>query len=181
MSNNKINYLSGKVTYLCGGMQAYADDGVEWREWIKPILIEKYNLTVIDPTHKVLNSASEIGENKKLFRELILQEKFIELKKAFNKVARFDLRSCDKSDCIIVDYDPNIHSVGTYHELTVSSQQHKAVLLKYKKSDLQYFNPWITVLVHPQLMFSEWSDMFAYLDKINNNNFDEFDESVWTL
>ncbi len=159
-------------------MCAYKDSGTGWRDWIKPELISKYGLNVFDPAHKVSNCASEIGENKDLFRDFILSENWEGLKKSFDPVCRWDLRSVDKSDFIIVAYDPKIHIFGTIHEIVVASWQRKPILVKYDRKELNVFNPWMTVLVQPKHLFAEWDDLFMYLDKVDQN---DFDASCWTI
>jgi len=148
-----MKYLQDKSCYLAGAMQACSDNGTGWRSEIVPKL-KNYGLTVYDPTNKVLHSASEIGENKDLFRTLVLQEKWQELKETFEPVMRYDLRCVDKSDFLVIAYDPNVHTVGTIHELVTANLQRKPILLKYDRKDLNKFNPWIPVLVKPEHLFS---------------------------
>jgi hypothetical protein len=172
-----MNYLNGKACYLAGAMQACQDNGIGWRAEIVPKL-EKFGLTVFDPTNKVLHSASEIGENKQNFRSLIQQEKWNELKAAFEPVMRYDLRCVDKSDFLVIAYEPAYHTIGTVHELVTANIQRKPILLKYSKEDLNIFNPWIPVLVKPEHLFSSWDSMFSYLDSVNSGN---IDMHMWTL
>jgi hypothetical protein len=172
-----MNYLNGKACYLAGAMQACSDNGIGWRSEVVPKL-ESFGLTVYDPTNKVLHSASEIGENKQHFRELILQEKWDELKSAFEPVMRYDLRCVDKSDFLVIAYTPQHPTVGTIHELVTANLQRKPILLKYDKTDLDKFNPWIPVLVKTEHLFSSWESMFKYLDSVNLGN---IDMHMWTL
>lgn len=171
------NYLNGKACYLAGAMQACEDNGVGWRTEIVKQL-DRFGLTVFDPSNKVLHSASEIGENKQLFKSLIAQEKWVELKAAFEPVMRYDLRCVDKSDFLIISYDPHYHTIGTVHEMVTANSQRKPILLKYNKEDLSLFNPWIPVLVKTEHLFSSWDSMFQFLDEVDNGN---IDMHMWTL
>lgn len=172
-----MNYLRNKACYLAGAMQACKDNGIGWRAEVVPKL-ENLGLTVFDPTNKVLHSASEIGENKNHFRSLILQEKWMELKKAFEPVMRYDLRCVDKSDFLVIAYEPKFHTVGTIHELVTANIQRKPILLKYNRNDLNLFNPWIPVLVKPEHLFATWDAMFNYLKSVDSGN---IDMHMWTL
>jgi hypothetical protein len=172
-----MNYLKDKACYLAGAMQACADNGVGWRAKIVPKLKE-FGVTVFDPTNKVSHSASEIGENKDLFRTLILQEKWTELKSTFEPVMRYDLRCVDKSDFLVIAYDPKYHTVGTIHELVTANLQRKPILLKYDKADLDKFNPWIPVLVKPEHLFSSWEKLFEYLEAVDTGH---INLHMWTL
>lgn len=167
-----MRYLSGQRVYLCGAMGALADCGMSWRLELKPVLKEKFGLTVYDPTHKEVVNASEISENKEFFRSLIMAEKWQELKDVFAPVVHWDLRAVDKSDFLIVNYDPTVSSVGTIDELRIAKDAHKPTLLKYDKSQLKDFNPWISCLVRPEHLFSSWDDMIAYLQLVDQGQGD---------
>lgn len=170
-------YLKGKACYLAGAMQNAPNSGIEWRLEITPKL-KDLGITVHDPTHKISSVAEEIGENKDSFRKLILQEKWNDLKEIFKPVAKWDLRRVDLSDFIIVNYLPLCPSVGTFHEMVVCSWQNKPILFKYNRDDLQYFNPWISVLVRPEHLFSSWESLFNYLNIVNSGN---ADKDTWTI
>jgi hypothetical protein len=165
-----MNYLKDKAVYLCGGMSAYKDSGMGWRDEVKPILTNRFGIHVYDPTHKEVVGAAEIGESKEKFRKLILEEKWVELKEAFDLVVRWDLRAVDKADFLIVDYDPTIHTVGTIHELVLASSQKKPILVKYQKAHLSKVNPWMSILIRPEHFFSEWDDLFAYLQQVDEGH-----------
>jgi hypothetical protein len=173
-------YLSGKTVYLCGPIAGVSqEDSSSWREYIKPTL-NKFNLNILDPLKKDKEGLGESAEDRQKFRNLIMQEKWEEHKKLFWPVARWDLRSVDKSDFIIVNYDDPTHAtVGTWHEVVMASHiEKKPVLLKYNRNHLDKFNFWVPVLVKSYHMFAEWNDMFVYLNKINDGH---LDSSHWTL
>jgi nucleoside 2-deoxyribosyltransferase len=172
-----MNYLKGKSVYLAGAMQCAPNSGIQWRQDITPRLKE-FGITVYDPTHKVSSIAEEIGENKDIFRKLILAEKWKDLKETFKPVAKWDLRRVDLSDFIIVNYAPTYPSTGTWHEMVVCQYQNKPTLLVYNKKDLQHFNPWVSVLVRPEHLFSSWELLFEYLAKVNAG---EIDRDTWTI
>lgn len=172
-----MNYLNGKSCYLAGAMQVCPDNGIGWRKVVITQL-EQFGLTIYDPTNKVHHAASEIGENKELFKKLILQEKWQELKEAFEPVMRYDLRCVDKSDFLIMAYNGNQSTVGTIHEAVAGQAAKKPILLKYDRSQLNAFNPWISVLVKPEHLFARWEDMFDYLKVVNSGT---IDKHMWTL
>lgn len=173
-----INYLSDRTVYLAGPMFAASDDGVGWRQVVTPTLQVQFNLHVEDPSKKTVSGVGEIGTDKDNFKKLILSEKWVELKRDFYPIVRKDLRCVDRSDFLIVVYDPCVHMFGTIHEIVLASQQKKPILIKYEKKDLDSFNPWVTCLVKPQWLFSEWDDMFSYLYKINDG---KIETSHWGL
>ena len=172
-----MNYLNNKTVYLCGAMLSLNDCGVQWRELITPKL-ESYGLTVLDPTRKTTDGISEIGDDKNKFREICKKESWQELTEVFAPVARWDLRSVDKADFIIVNYDASVPSVGTWHEIVVANIQRKPILVYYRKDQLNLFNPWLSVVIKPNHFFSDWDDIFAHLDVVNSGN---FNKKLWTL
>jgi nucleoside 2-deoxyribosyltransferase len=162
-------YLDGRNVYLAGPIHGVSDDGTTWRNYLTPILENTYKLQVVDPCKKTTCSGVvEVADDKKRFKQLINEEKWEEIKTEFYPIVRKDLRCVDKADFIIALYDPTIHSVGTIHEIIESAHQKKPILIKYDKAQLDKFNPWITCLIKPQWLFSEWEKMFKYLDKIND-------------
>lgn len=171
------NYLKGKTVYLCGAMAAVADDGKAWREYVTTLLKQR-GVHVLDPTRKKTRCASEIDENKELFKKLILEENFEKLAEVFAPVARWDLRSVDKADFLVVNYDPSVHTVGTIDEIVIANLERKPILVKYDKTQLDKFNPWLTVRVKPKYLFSSWKALFEHLDVVDRG---EFDRDLWTI
>ena len=172
------DYLKGKSVYLCGPLHSCKDDGVGWREQITPKL-NIYGLTVEDPTKKTANGVGEIGQDKARFQQLVMEKKFVEAKEAFWPIVRKDLRCVDKADFLIFNYDnPTIPTVGTWAEVICGSGQKKPILLKYDETQLDKFNIWVLTYIKSSCIFSEWNDMFSYLDKINDGH---LDTSYWTL
>lgn len=171
-----MNYLKDKSAYLCGPIKNASDDGVGWREEITPFLNE-LGVTVLDPCKKISKN-SEIGEQKANFTELILQENWDKLKESFWPIVRHDLRSVDQSDFIIFNYDTDVQTVGSIHELVVANFEKKIILLKYRKDQLSKFNPWLSIFVKSHMFFDEWYKMKDYLKNVNGG---KIDSSYWVL
>lgn len=172
-----MKYLSDKGVYLCGPLHACADDGIGWRKQITPQLMQ-YGLTILDPTQVTVSGLGEVGDDKARFKQLIREEKWLEAKQALWPIVRRDLRMVDKADFLILNYAALSPTIGTWNEITIASMQKKPILLKYDKSELDNFNIWVLSFIKPNCIFSEWDDLFAYLDKINSG---EFDTSYWTM
>lgn len=172
-----MNYLNGKSVYLCGAMQGYEDHGAGWRDKLTPFLKEK-GIEVVDPTKTSSNGVSEVGDDKKRFRELVLKENWTQLKEEFWPIVRKDLRAVDKADFLICYYDPTIPTVGTIHELVVASAQKKPIFLKYDVERLNNFNPWISCLIKQKYFHNSWDSLKEHLRLVDRG---EFDTSYWTL
>lgn len=172
------DYLKNKCVYLAGPMFACDDDGVGWRDQITPKLIKDYGLVVEDPTKKTADGLGEVGDDKVFFKKLLLKKQFRIVREKFWPIVRKDLRCVDKADFLVLVYDPNVHMFGTIHEWVAAHSQKKPVLMKYNEDHLDKFNVWATTLVKPEWMFTEWSDMFEYLDLVREGI---IDRKYWTL
>lgn len=172
-----MKFLKGKRVYLAGPMHAASDDGVVWRKEITPILKKRYGLVVSNPSKKQdINGLVETKDDKQYFKSLIKKKDFDTLKNDFYPIVRKDLKEVDRADIIVAYYDPGIHMFGTIHEMIVASNQKKPILVKFDDSKTDDINPWLFTLIKSNWAFSEWSDMFSYLDTINKG---ELDSSHW--
>jgi nucleoside 2-deoxyribosyltransferase len=172
-----MKYLNGKTAYLCGPIFGVLDDGKNWREFVSARL-KKMSIQVSNPCDKKTLGSSEVAGDKKKFKRIIMQEDWGKIKEEFWPIIRYDLRSVDKCDFVIFNYTPDVPMVGTVHELVVSNFEKKPILLKYDKSKLDQFNPWMCVFIKKHHFFSEWDGMFEYLEDVNNG---KLDTSLWVL
>jgi nucleoside 2-deoxyribosyltransferase len=173
-----MSYLKNKQVYLAGPIHAVVDDGMGWREEVTPILIEKFGLVVDDPCKKTVNGVGEVKEDKKKLIDLIKNRQFKEAKQLFWPIVRKDLRAVDRSDFLIVVYDPTVHMFGTIHEMIEASHQKKPILMWFDEKKIESFNPWALALVKENCIFTKWADLFDYLKVIDSG---KIDSSYWTL
>src|ERR1035437_3758757 len=130
-----MGFLKDRRVYLCGSITALSDDGFGWRQAITPKL-QEIGLVVDDPTILTFDKVGEVAEHKAYFKNLVKERKFEQLKKDFYPIVKKDLRFVDHSDFLICSYDPDLHLVGTIHELVVASWQKKPILLYVEESKL---------------------------------------------
>lgn len=172
-----MGYLQDKSVYLCGPLHACSNDGKDWRQLITPRLTS-YDIKVEDPTKRTINGVGEVGLDKALFQNLIKEKKFSEAKEKFWPLCRADLRSVDKADFLILNYDATIPTVGSWDEVKTAVMTKKPILLKYDENQLDKFNIWVLTFIKEGCIFSTWEEMFKYLDKVNSGI---FNTSYWTL
>jgi hypothetical protein len=171
-----LKYLSGKNVYLCGSIHDCENAGMDWRDKITPVLKDKFNLIVSDPCKKTINGVGEVGDDKKLLKQLIKDKKFLEVKKIFFPIMKSDLRCVDLAHFIICNYRPKLKHVGTIHELVMANIEKKPILLYYPEEEIDDFNPWIVGLIKEHNFFTNWNDMINYLVEVDKGN---FDSSFW--
>jgi nucleoside 2-deoxyribosyltransferase len=172
-----VGYLNKKTVYLAGPIMSLNCDGKSWRGEITPKL-KSFGLEVLDPTRKTTHGCSEVSDDKAKFKKLAADGDYFKLKEEFSPVARWDLRSVDKSDFIIVSFNFAIPTFGTIDEIVVASTQRKPILFHFDKSQTHLFNPWTTVRIHPNCIFNSWDDIFKLLKDVDDGN---YDTKYWTL
>jgi hypothetical protein len=171
-----MNYLKDTSVYLCGAMYGQNDCGIGWRETITPRL-QQFGIKISDPTKTTANGVGEVGDDKKHFRSLIVQEKWDDLKEAFWPIVHKDLRAVDKADFVICNYNPKQPTVGTFHELLNANWQKKPIFLKYDKELLSDFNPWMCVFIKSGYFHNNWDSLFEHLSRIDQG---DLDTSYWS-
>lgn len=161
-----INKLKSTICYLCGGMDRVADGGVPWRQTVTPIL-KNLGIGVLDPCNK----PSDFGEESPSFREDICHNKatgkFDSTRDAMRDIAAIDLRMVDIAHFVIMYMDIDIHLCGSYHEAFVAIQQKKPLLVVCEQGKESIPNWMFGVMPH-QHMFSTWSELIAYLNRVNS-------------
>lgn len=175
-----MRHLNGKSVYLSGSMHSLNDCGTSWRDDITPRL-ESMGITVLDPCKKIIlpqNGADEIGADKERFRKIAVAEDWKKLKEDFWPVVRYDLRCVDLANFIIFNYDASVPTIGTIHELVVATFEKKVILLKYNRSQLHLFNPWIATFIKENHFFYDWEHMFEHLEKVDSG---VRDTSLWVI
>lgn len=172
-----MNYLRDKRVYLTGAITDDKSDGRSWRSLITPRLAD-LGISVDDPTKNLVNGTGEIGTDKAKFRDLAKKGNWDELKETFAPIIRKDLRSVDFCDFLIWHYDPSQKLMGTLHEVCVAQYERKPILIYIPKDKVGDINPWVTVFADSDCVFTEWDDLFKYLDRVNNG---DFPKSHWTL
>jgi hypothetical protein len=172
-----MNKLKGSVCYLCGPID-YADDlGTGWRKQIIPEL-RKMGMFILDPTNKpvMYQNLYEDAENHEHRRKLKEAGKFDELHESGKLIRTFDLRCCDKADCIIVHWDISIPMTGTAEELFISNKSKKPVLVFCKQG--RYKVPdWLYWTLPPKYIFENAQDIVSYLHKVDRG--EEIDNARW--
>jgi hypothetical protein len=163
-----MNRLKGLTCYLSGPIDFAENLGAGWRNTITPTLNQK-GLKVLDPLKHTYFGTEELDTEKRPRMEKLLQEgKFEELYEEMKEVIHWDLRSVDRSDFLIVNYDNSVHMCGTYEEIFMANVQNKPVLLKLSGSRTG-LSKWMHGRFPPSHMFSTWEELHHYLDRVDSD------------
>jgi len=172
-----MNKLKGSLCYLCGPIDYAKDLGIGWRQLITPKL-RKMGMFILDPTNKpvMYQDLYENAENHEHRRKLKEAGNFEELHRLGKLVRAFDLRCCDKADCIIVYLDTDITMAGTLEELFMSNKSKKPVLV-FSKLGPKSVPDWIYWTLPPKYIFENVQDLISYLHKVDQG--EEIDNARW--
>jgi len=123
----------------------------------------------LDPLCHQYFGTDEIDDVKRPRMDKLLQdEKYEELYEEMKEVIHWDLRSVDKSDFLIVNYDNSVHMCGTYEEIFKANCQCKPVLLVLScpRNEL---SKWMHGRFPPSHMFDNWEELYQYLNTVNSD------------
>ncbi len=176
------NILKGLTVYLAGPIDRAKDDGLTWRNEVKRKLKEKnIKVKVFDPTHKPKSLGtkipSEIGEEKKLVKDLKRKGEWDKAAKIVNIYRRYDLRMVDTCNFFVIYIDTDIHSCGSYNELFLAETQHKPIfgIIKQKKEDLP---DWLMDVINYNELFESVEEFIQYLMCLDNGEIELDDRWV---
>lgn len=165
-----MHYLKDKTVYLAGNIHhtVNEDFGVGWRKDITPKLTE-LGIIVINPC---ITGVGDAATDQHYFRQLMKERKYEQVKKEFYRVIRKDLKAVDKADFLIFYHNPTLSTIGSVHEVINAVTQKKPVLIMCENSLIEKVNPWLLTLIKPNWLFSEWVDLFNYLEVIDSGRTD---------
>jgi nucleoside 2-deoxyribosyltransferase len=162
-----MNRLNGLSVYLSGPIDFAENSGAGWRNEITPYLEEK-GLRVLDPLKHQYFGADELDDVKRPRMKALLEAgEYQKLREEMKEVIHWDLRSVDKSDFLIVNYDNSVHMCGTYEEIFIANTQNKPVLLVLS-CPRNKLSTWMYGRFPPSHMFDSWDDLHAYLDEVDS-------------
>ena len=168
--------LKGATCFLSGPIDRVADDGVQWRLYIREKAEEMdLGLSFFDPCDKPEGLGCEIGVEKTKVQDLIRDGKWDEAQEFVKTFRRYDLRGVDTSDFVIVKVDLDVHMCGTYDELFTAEREQKPVLVIMGKGQKKEDIPtWLVAFIRPEEIFETEDECLEYLDKLNKGEL-EFD------
>jgi len=163
--NNNLNNMR---TYLVGAMDRVPDGGVQWRDYITPILKEM-NINVLDPCKKPIESAKEDVNTRQEIEHYKETGQFDKIRNKFGHIRNADLRCVDVSDFIIAQIDMNVHMCGSYEEIVTANRQKKPILVWCKQGKHQAPN-WLFFMIPHEHIFSHAEDLISYLRDVDQSN-----------
>lgn len=162
-----MNRLKNKRCYLAGAIDRVSDRGVGWRENISPFL-ESLGTVVFNPILKPAEIGLEDDESHSVKAKFKKQQRYDELSNMMKLIRSVDLRLVDISDFLVVNLDLDIHPCGTYEEIFWANRQKKPIIIHMVQGKMNCPD-WIFGTLPHQMIFSDWNDIYGYLEHINSS------------
>lgn len=166
--------LAGMRVYVSGPMDSpESKGGLVWRKTITPEL-QKMGIGVIDPTDKPCQGVEEDDETRQKIWKARDEGNYDIVHDYVRQIVKTDLRFVDVSDFLIVYLDVKEFPCGTYDELFMGCNQRKPVLIvcPYGKKKVP---GWLWGRIPHELFFSNFEEMFSYLEEIDIKPIEEID------
>lgn len=145
--------------YLGGNIENSVDP-YGWRNELTSEL-SKLGIICLDPTKNILeNHPQETEYFKRNLKQLREQKQWKKIKELISPIISRDLRAIDLSDIIIFRLEPDRPTWGTVHELVVSLNQKKPVLILI--DDIKRFPIWFAGLVNMDMVFEKIENIVEY-------------------
>jgi len=162
-----MDRLKNQRAYLAGAIDRVHDKGIGWRSEISPFL-ESLGITVFNPLTKPTEIGLEDSETHLFKSKLKTKQRYDELSSMMKVIRSVDLRLVDISDFLIVNLDLNIHPCGTYEEIFWANRQKKPIIIHMAQGK-NHAPDWLFGTVPHQMIYSDWNDIYAYLEHINSS------------
>lgn len=151
--------------YLCGAMSFCEENGVQWRDRLKPFL-KGLGIRIFDPCDKPIDFGIE---DRKLHAKLLSEGCYDELAKLLKEIRCVDLRMVDISDFLIVNIDITMYTCGTWEEVFLANREKKPILVRCKQGKKKA-PPWLFGTLPHRFIFDTWEQVQDYLIEIDNSN-----------
>ena len=158
-----MNRLAHNLCYLVGPIDEAKDRGTEWRKDISEFLWS-LSIGVLNPCDKPTNH----NEDKEFIRKLNEYKSngnYDKVTELVKEIIQIDLHMVDLSNFIICYIDKDIHSCGSYSELTYATLEHKPCLI-YCKQGVSNIPGWLFGLCDHNMFFDNWEDLKAYIEDV---------------
>lgn len=172
-----MNILNKTKCYLGGNLEN-TDDCINWREKITKEL-NSMGVICLDPTKQILTEqVTETEEDRIMLKNWRENCQFDKIHAFMKNVIRRDLRAIDFSYFMIFKLEPTKPTWGTVHEIVVSVQQRKPILILI--NDKRQMPLWLIGLVNMNYVFEKMEDLISYLKKLDSGE-ERMDAKYWKI
>jgi hypothetical protein len=157
-------------------------NGQSWRNYFKKE-ISPLNITCFDPYEKPYDShilgVDESDTIRDDCRKRIEEGDYDYVAKLFKNVRNLDLALCDKSDFIVMCLNPNVPTIGTIEELSVSVKMKKPVFM-FVEGGKKKVPLWILGMIPHEFIFDTLDEVIQKLKDMDEGKV-KIDPKYWRL
>ena len=170
--------ILNNTTYYAAGNLENTEDAENWRDSLaKELAI--FGIKCLDPTKKMFRGqVQESEETRQLLKKWRREGRFDLISPFMKEIIRKDLRAVDISTFVVVKLEPSRPSFGTIHELVISSQQKKPILILI--NDRKQMPLWLTGLLDMNFVFETQEELINYLKRVNSGE-EKIDQKYWKI
>lgn len=178
MKNNKKRGILWKTKVYLGGNLENCSDVHDWRKQVSKEL-SKMGIISLDPTEPLfLNQVHETDADRERLKVQREEEKFDELYDYMRQIVRKDARCIDLVDWTIFCLEVEKPTFGTIHEMVLSLQQRKPILLLLKNRKKMPL--WFSGLIPKKYLFETIEELIEYVKGINEQKI-KINDKFWKL
>jgi len=159
-----MNKLRNMRCYLGGAMEFAPGCGVDWRQKIQKM---DRGIIWLDPCNKPIDIGIEDVANHERWKQLKRDGEYDIVAKEMRIIRCVDLRMVDISDFLIFNIDIDIHTCGTYEEITTANRQKKPIIVRIKQGK-ENTPGWLLGTIPHQMIFSTFQEVEDYLKGIDS-------------
>ncbi len=173
------NLLYKTRPYLVGPIEAEADCGVSWRNYLIKELAE-CNFSWLNPCDKkFVKDTHETGDYQKRLKEMRANGQYDELAKELRLIRIYDLSMCDRSDFIIFYFDDEKLTCGSWEEI-FSANSNKRPIFFISKNGIDKIPLWMFGCIPHKYFYSSLDSAIKTIKDIDSG-VKEMDSDRWRL
>lgn len=164
------NVLAGRKCYFGAPIQ-FVDSDSNWREPIKTVLRDRFEIDVFDPSKDP--KQQWVPELNKA----IETKNYLQMQKIARQFVKADLQRVDRADFVIASLPYKIPTVGTIEEIITSNKAKKPTLIVCPQGK-EKISAWLFGTIKLQYLFGAWDDLYEYLEDVRNHK--HTDDQRWS-
>lgn len=171
------NILQKTKCTVIGPMQ-FAD-GIGIRTYFKEVF-GKRNITVFDHYNNpfVFEHIKDDKETGEKIKKLVQEEKWNEIAK-YKKIRIYDLALIDKSDFIVVNYNPHVQTCGTWEEFFWANRMKKPIFF-INEVEFKLTPVWVFWTIPPKYVYRNKEEVLKTISDIDDGIL-PIDSDRWKL
>jgi nucleoside 2-deoxyribosyltransferase len=162
----KMNRLNGSYTYLAGPIEyATKESSENWRDDFTKFA-EELGIFVLNPLKKPTEGPKEDWDTRKIRKQALEMGNYDFVAKEMKWVRNHDLRLVDRSDFLVVRFDPAEKPFGTIEEIVTANRSKKPVLI-HSVEGKKKASPWLFGMVPHEHIFGSMEKLKDYVFKVH--------------